>query len=130
MEKFKTIGAIIAIIGALTVVLGAFGAHTLSDKLTESQLAVFKTGVLYQFIHVIASLIVIVIAVQIDKSSFIYVLYFFIAGMILFSGSLYLLSCKEILGLGSFSKVLGPITPLGGLSFIIGWIILAIKLLR
>jgi uncharacterized membrane protein YgdD (TMEM256/DUF423 family) len=93
------------------------------------QLNVFETGVRYQVIHSIA---LILLAIASDKLQDRYVnisAICFIAGIILFSGSLYLLSSKTLLGLEQW-KFLGPITPLGGLSFIAGWIFFLVSFIK
>jgi len=111
--------SIASISGLLCVVLGAFGAHGLKPLLTPQMLTTFETGVRYQFYHTLA-LILIVVLYQFSKSKkLIIASYFFIAGLILFSGSLYLLSITSI-NQNTWTW-LGPITPLGGVCFIIGW---------
>lgn len=105
----------------LAVVLGAFGAHALKDKLEPSQLQVFETAVKYQMYHAIALLILGFAADKLNLQFATYASYLFIAGIIFFSGSLYLLSCKSILGIEHW-KFLGPITPIGGLCFILAWL--------
>ncbi len=109
-----------AIFGALGVALGAFGAHALHDFLVKSdKVQVFETAVRYQFYHVFALLAVGILMYYGQSKLLTYSGYAFIIGIILFSGSLYALTATGI------SK-LGMITPLGGLSFILGWILLAI----
>jgi uncharacterized membrane protein YgdD (TMEM256/DUF423 family) len=105
--------------GMLAVVLGAFGAHALKDKLDAYSLGVFETAVQYHFYHSFALLVVGVIALSqpqtvMLKSSG----YLFILGLVVFSGSLYLLSITGV-------RWLGAITPLGGLALIGGWACLA-----
>src|SRR5688572_14092597 len=114
---------IAAISGALAVMLGAFGAHSLKALLTPEQLQVFETGVRYQFYHTLALLFTGMFyttqpskALNMAGSSF-------LAGIICFSGSLYLLSTRSLLGIENLS-LLGPVTPLGGLLFIVGWVFL------
>ena len=117
-------------LAAVAVALGAFGAHGLKPKLSIEQLQTYETAVKYQFYHVFA-LIVIGILMQIFPNLKLAIAGdFFLTGIILFCGSLYLLACKDLLGLQSISKFIGPITPLGGLCFIIGWVILFVKVLR
>ncbi len=125
--KYRKITAIAAILGAVAVVLGAFGAHALKSKLDPSSLAAFETGVRYQFIHVLVLLFTGTI-VQENKMLFL-AEKFFLAGIILFSGSIYLLSTKSIWTSHSVS-FLGPVTPLGGIFFLLGWIFLAQFLLK
>ena len=111
---------IAGLIGASAVILGALGAHALKDVLSEKSMEVYKTGVQYHFYH---SIILLVIALFSSTSNTKYLnrsFTFFLLGIILFSGSLYLLACQEIIGYNL--KLLGPITPIGGLLFIIGWI--------
>ncbi|REJ81589.1 MAG: DUF423 domain-containing protein [Bacteroidetes bacterium] len=119
-----------AISGTLSVILGAFGAHALKTKLNPDMLQVFETGVRYQFYHSLAILMTALLVGKLSSSQTMGVGLFFIAGIILFSGSLYLLSCREILNIESWKKVLGPITPLGGILFVAGWLMLAISALK
>jgi len=127
MKFFLTTGFLLA---AVAVALGAFGAHGLKPKLSIEQLQTYETAVKYQFYHVYA-LIVVGILMQIFPNLKLAIAGdFFLTGIILFCGSLYLLACKDLLGLQSISKFIGPITPLGGLCFIIGWVILFVKVLR
>ncbi len=115
----KRIVVIASFLGMLAVILGAFGAHGLRDKITTTDLANWKTAVDYQFYHVLTLLFlsqVYKIGNQLITISF----YAFTAGIILFSGSLYLLSTRSLLGLNA--SFLGPVTPVGGLLLIIGWI--------
>src|SRR5690606_31134144 len=107
--------------GLLAVILGAFGAHGLGGKIDANQLDTWKTANQYHFYHTFALLFISTFSRA--KSQSIRVSFIaFTAGIFLFSGSLYLLSVREPLGLDSFVSILGPITPLGGLSFMIGWI--------
>ena len=118
----RTSLSIASISGLLCVVLGAFGAHALKLMLTPQMLATFETGVRYQFYHTLA-IILTVVLYQFNKNKKLKMAsYFFFAGILLFSGSLYLLAITSIMK-NSWSW-LGPITPLGGLCFIIGWIYL------
>ena len=127
MKFFLTTGFLLA---AVAVALGAFGAHGLKPKLSIEQLQTYETAVKYQFYHVYA-LIVVGILMQIFPNLKLALAGdFFLTGIILFCGSLYFLACKDLLGLQSISKFIGPITPLGGLCFIIGWVILFVKVLR
>jgi uncharacterized membrane protein YgdD (TMEM256/DUF423 family) len=117
--KIKTI-RVAGLSGMAAVLFGAFGAHGLSFLLEPSQLETYKTGVLYHFIHTLAILI-IGFSGQTGKRSFNFASLFFGLGIILFSGSLYLLSCQNILGIEHW-KFLGPVTPIGGLFFVLGWL--------
>jgi uncharacterized membrane protein YgdD (TMEM256/DUF423 family) len=117
------------LLSALSVVLGAFGAHGLKDKVGVDQLQVFETGVRYQFYHAIALMLS---ALIMDKYSLTlrWPISLFIAGILLFSGSLYLLSTRELLGIDHWKRVLGPITPLGGTCLIAGWLSLCYSVWR
>ncbi|HHB79642.1 MAG TPA: DUF423 domain-containing protein [Saprospiraceae bacterium] len=119
---------IAGLLGALGIGLGAFGAHGLKPLLSVHDLANYKTGVSYQMLHVVVLLVLSLLGAHQSKlinSAF----WAFTLGIILFSGSLYLLSTHEILGLTNW-KWLGPITPLGGLSLIVGWVLLMVYGLR
>ena len=122
----KYIFPITASFGAIAVILGAFGAHGLEGKLSVDQLNSYDTAVKYQMFHVLALLAVGILMKMGPSSQLNYSAWFFIAGIILFSGSIYLLSCADILGITNKS-FLGPITPVGGLCFILGWVFLAIS---
>jgi len=109
-----------SLFGLIAVVLGAFGAHGLEGKISEYHLGTWKTANEYQFYHTFALLFLSTFSRA--KSQSIRVSFIaFTIGIILFSGSLYLLSVRLLLGIESVS-ILGPITPLGGLCFMIGWI--------
>ncbi|MBT5292789.1 MAG: DUF423 domain-containing protein [Cellvibrionales bacterium] len=115
-----------AINGALAVMIGAFGAHALKARLTPELLSVYETGVQYHFWHTLALLAVGLLASQLpDSRALMASGIAFIVGIILFSGSLYLLASTDIRQLG-FMPV-GLITPFGGMSFIIGWLLLLIS---
>jgi len=112
------------ILGGLSVMLGAFGAHSLKERLTEKSLATFQTGVQYQFMHSIALILVGLLMLSLGEESNKRLNrsgWFFAVGILLFSGSLYSLA------LGG-PRWLGPVTPLGGLCFMIGWVLLAFSL--
>ena len=101
----------------LAVALGAFGAHALKSRLTEYYLEVYKTAVMYHFVHALGLFVVAWLA-QINPSQKVSLAGIFLTiGILLFSGSLYALSVTQI-------KWLGAITPLGGICFLIGWGIL------
>lgn len=123
----KIFGIIAAAYGALAVILGAFGAHALKEKLDAYQLEIFNKGVQYQFYHVIALFAVVFLADKIQPKTLTFAGWFFTAGILFFSGSLYLLATRSLLGTDALTPVLGPVTPLGGLCFIIGWILLLVS---
>ena len=110
---------------ALSVILGAFGAHALKSMVHEEKLQIFETGVRYQFMHAIA-LITLAIYCQQQHLSILeqkwigWAAHFFIAGTLFFSGSLYFLTLLSATN-HSLIRFIGPITPLGGLCFILGW---------
>lgn len=113
---------------ALAVVLGAFGAHALKARLSETSLEVWKTGVLYHFIHALGVLLLALLykVEWLKPKSFQVSSWLMIIGILFFSGSIYGLSTTEI---HLFNvKWLGPITPFGGLFFISGWLVAAFGL--
>jgi uncharacterized membrane protein YgdD (TMEM256/DUF423 family) len=121
--KNKTILLAGAVFMALAVLLGAFGAHALKNSLTPEMLAVYKTGVEYQFYHALGLLLIGLTGFHIDskwlrRSGLLLTL-----GILLFSGSLYILALTGI-------KVIGAITPIGGVAFVLGWVFLAIACLK
>lgn len=117
-----------SVLGMLAVITGAFGAHGLKAVLPATQLDVWHTAVQYNFYHVFALLFLSTI--KNAKSKLISAAYYlFTFGILFFSGSLYLLSCRSIIG-WDWLIYMGPITPLGGLLFILGWLMLAIWAFR
>jgi uncharacterized membrane protein YgdD (TMEM256/DUF423 family) len=128
MNRFFLIAG--TLFAGLAVILGAFGAHALKSKLAAEQIQVFETGVKYQMYHALALILLFVISEKTGSSILNYSGYLFVAGIIFFSGSLYLLACSEIIGIEQMKGILGPITPLGGLCFISGWVCLLISAFR
>ncbi len=120
---------IAAVLGAAGVGLGAFAAHGLKAQLSDQELSIFQTGVKYQMIHVLAILLSVILYKLNAQALSLTAAWFFLAGIFLFSGSLYLLANKSLLHIEGWSW-LGPVTPLGGLAFITGWLILAWSALR
>ena len=118
----KKIVVTASLIGAITIVFGAFGAHGLKEIVNEESLNSFNTGVRYQMYHTLA-LLIIGLSSKIPDSIKKWVFRFMISGIILFSGSIYVLSLKELLSTDVSS--IGFITPLGGFLFILGWLRLA-----
>ena len=104
-----------SVFGILAVLLGAFGAHSLKELISAKDLVTWNTAVQYQFYHTLALL---------NVAS-----WFFSFGILLFSGSLYLLSVKTILNITNIN-FLGPLTPIGGLLFILGWISLLVATIK
>ena len=126
---FKRIVTISALAGAFGVIFGAFGAHALKERLPVHDLETLRTGVLYLFVHALAAFGVGIAGLQQAggrwlKASGI----LFLCGILFFSGSLFVISTASLTG---FPKsFVGPITPIGGLLFIIGWLTLATHFAR
>jgi len=112
---FVGLGAIAALIG---VALGAFGAHGLEGRVSPGRVETFRTGVAYQMYHALALLVVGWAAAQGWGPSLTWAGYCFVTGIVIFSGSLYVLVLSD-------TGWLGAITPLGGVAFIAGWALLA-----
>lgn len=114
-----------AVLGALSVILGAFGAHALKQLISDKNLQTFETGVRYQFYHVIALFITGILYKDFTNNYLKWAGRSFCLGILLFSGSLYLLSFIELTDMTGL-KWVGAITPLGGVCFIIAWLLLAL----
>ncbi|SKB43386.1 DUF423 domain-containing protein [Daejeonella lutea] len=115
----KRIIVIATVFGILAVILGAFGAHGLKKLISAEQLETWQTAVQYQFYHTLAMLFLSTFS-RFKSRAINTASWFFTLGILLFSGSLYLISAKDVLGIASVN-ILGPLTPIGGLFFIIGW---------
>jgi uncharacterized membrane protein YgdD (TMEM256/DUF423 family) len=122
-KSIVTTGGVIIL---LSIVLGAFGAHALKARLDTEQLASFETGVRYAMYHGLAFLIIGGLAREFKLSSWTFRILLF--GVILFSGSIFFLALQPVLGVSM--RFLGPVTPVGGLLLIIGWLLLIISLIR
>ena len=107
---------------ALSVILGAFGAHALKDRLGEYA-STYDKAVLYQMFHSLAILFIALLGYYLNTDNFNIVIWMFVLGILLFSGSLFVLSISGI-------KWLGAITPIGGTLFIIGWLLAFLKILK
>jgi uncharacterized membrane protein YgdD (TMEM256/DUF423 family) len=118
-----------SLIGALSVALGAFAAHTLRQIATADTVAIFETGVRYQFYHAFALLAVAILYEKYPGSLLQWAGNCFQAGIILFSGSLYILTALKASEATSGSKI-GILTPFGGLFFIAGWILMVIAFIK
>ncbi len=130
-KLFLSIGAAFCL---LSVVLGALGAHWLKSKVSEGlitpeNLQSFETGVKYQMYHGLALILLAIISERIISSQLNYAGNLMIAGTILFSFSIFFLATKGITGLSNL-RFLGPVTPIGGLLMISGWIMLIIAALK
>lgn len=121
----RTYLKIAAYLGGLGVVIGAFGAHLLKQYVSPELMDSYQTGVNYHFFHVFALLVTGLLYKRYPNKWVIWAGRLFISGIILFSGSLYILPVLKTINEGGVDYV-GAITPLGGLSFIAGWISLAI----
>jgi uncharacterized membrane protein YgdD (TMEM256/DUF423 family) len=115
-RTFLLIGALAGFTG---VALGAFGAHALRARLSPEMLSVFETGVRYQMYHALAVIATGLIAARMGGWLIVAAGWLFAAGIVLFSGSLYLLALTGI-------TALGAITPIGGVAFLLGWACLAL----
>ena len=119
-KNFLRIAFIFAFLG---VVLGAFAAHGLKSVLNEYQIGIFQTGVRYQFYHALAIMMAYLLSTHLSIKLSRWAAICFTVGILLFSGSLYGLACRHLIGL-EVSKILGPLTPIGGVFFIVGWLLL------
>lgn len=115
----KTLMFVGALMGGAGVAIGAFGAHGLRGRLTPEMLAVFETGVRYHMYHALAILATAALMSRLDGRAVVVAGWSFFAGILIFSGSLYALAL-------SGATILGAITPIGGVAFLIGWIALAV----
>jgi len=116
----KTFLILASTLGALTVMIGAFGAHALKAHLTKiGRIDVFETAVKYQFYHTIAIFLLGLLLLKVEHRFLHFSGYFFSAGILIFSGSLYMLCLTNV---GKW----GAVTPFGGLLLIAGWIMMAV----
>ena len=116
-----------AILGMIAIILGAFGAHALKKVLSIEQLATFETGVRYQMYHALFLLFIGLLGMLSEKTKKT-IYYLVLSGVFLFSGSIYLLATND---LTSFDfKIIGFVTPIGGLLLILAWSILLLNLIK
>ncbi|MFS0837198.1 DUF423 domain-containing protein [Paenibacillus sp. 1P03SA] len=122
MRLFMMLGSINMF---LAVALGAFGAHMLKTKISADMLAVYQTGVQYHMIHAVGLIVIGLAANHLTQNQSLVNAsgWAIVIGIILFSGSLYVMSLSGI-------KVLGAITPFGGVAFLTGWVLLAIAAMK
>ncbi|MET1248595.1 DUF423 domain-containing protein [Sporolactobacillus sp. STCC-11] len=123
MKVFIIIGAVLAF---LSVAFGAFGAHVLKTRLTEQDLAVFQTGVHYQMYHALGLIVIGILALTVfsgQSTLLSWSGWLMTVGILLFSGSLYVLTLSGV-------RVLGAITPIGGVAFLASWLLIVIAALR
>jgi len=118
MAMDRVFGSAGAVSGLISVAAGAFGAHALKARLPPDQLAVFETGARYQTYHALALIAVAWVVSRSPAPQAVWAGWFFLAGTVLFSGSLYLLALTGV-------RWWGAVTPVGGVSFIVGWALLA-----
>lgn len=108
----------------LGIALGAFGAHGLEGKISERMLANWQTGTQYHMIHALGLLFVGLLMGRVSPSSLLPAGgWLLLAGIVLFSGSLYVMALTNV-------KILGAITPIGGVSFLVGWVLIAIAAMK
>ena len=120
-KLFITLGSINAL---LAVMLGAFGAHALKSRLTAELMVIYQTGIQYHFYHAFGLILIGIIAMHFPGSVLLkWSGWVMVTGIVLFSGSLYVLALTNI-------RWLGAITPIGGLAFIIAWLVLIVAILK
>lgn len=125
MHKITVIWGIV--FAGLAVVLGAFGAHSLKSMILPDALVTFETGVRYQMYHALALIAIgltSAVSVKLQKN----ITIFFVTGILLFSGSIYLLSLKEVLPFDP--TIIAFVTPIGGMFFIIGWLYFLVQMFK
>ena len=122
--------AVGALLLLIAVAAGAFGAHGLRARLSPEALAQWHTAVEYQFYHGLGILLVAALSERLGPGSVRWASLLFLSGTLLFSGSIYLLSTRELTGFHGIGAILGPITPVGGLLLMAGWTTLLISAVR
>lgn len=125
----KSIILTASIFGVIAVIMGAMGAHALKALLTENALDSFLTGARYNMFHAITLLALAGNGSFIHQKWLNLAVRLIITGTILFSGSIYLLSTKDITGLNQLS-ILGPVTPIGGVLLILGWLFIGVGVIK
>ena len=123
----------IGLFGAISVALGALGAHALKNQIpsgliTPDQLNGFDTAVKYQMYHTLAMLLMVILNKELNNKFLNLAYHLFFWGIILFSGSLYFLCTRNLMG-ADWLKFLGPITPIGGILFVAGWLMLIVAVM-
>jgi uncharacterized membrane protein YgdD (TMEM256/DUF423 family) len=125
-HNYNKLGLLIGLVGVLAVILGAFGAHSLKATLPPDRLITYNTGITYHFYHLIAMVFAWISLVDDSSRWARRAFWCFLIGIICFSGSIYLLATRDLLGLVHY-RWLGPITPIGGVFFILGWSFLGLS---
>jgi len=126
MKKYLVIAGVLAGLG---VILGAMGAHGLRNDLDPIQINSYLTGVRYQFYHVFAILISCLLYMHFRQKQFLLANFLFVIGILLFSGSIYILSTKGVTGL-NLPSAFGFVTPVGGLVFVAAWLVFVLGCIR
>ena len=111
---------------AIAVVIGAFGAHIVAERISDHYLTIYKTGSLYHYVHSLGWLLVIVICIQLGIQELKWINIFFLLGLVFFCGSLYIISFNEMLEMPGLRKF-GAVAPIGGLAFVGAWLFSAYK---
>jgi len=125
--KLPIITALISL--AIAVIIGAFGAHIVAERISDHYMAIYKTGSLYHYVHSIGWLIVILMCMQLGIHELKWINIFFLLGLVLFCGSLYIISFNVMLEMPMLRKF-GAVAPIGGLSFVAAWLASAYKVYR
>ena len=121
MKVFLVLGCLFAF---LSIAIGAFGAHGLEGKISEKSLQIYKTGVQYQMFQTAGIFLVALLIGKFGASSTLtWAGWLMVIGVVLFSGSLYALSVTNV-------KIIGAITPIGGVLFLVSWVLVAISVLK
>ncbi len=123
MSNSRTVIAVGAFMAFLAVLTGAFAAHGLKDTLSQYELEIFKTGVLYQMMHALGLILVGALKQHTSDRSLTFAAILMLLGIILFSGSLYTLSISGV-------RWLGMITPVGGVCFLLAWLLVSLSFFR
>lgn len=110
------------LLGALAVIIGAFGAHSIGDRISAKSLSSYETAVKYQFYHALLMLIIGFNKNQFDQKKLQIIQWFLFLGILFFSGSIYLLATRSLTGITG--TLLGPVTPIGGILLIMAWLFL------
>lgn len=124
----KRLLIIAAISGMLAVAFGAMAAHKLKELITPYQIEIFQKGVTYQFYHTFAMVAAALLLDRFGNKQFYSAGILFLTGVLCFSGSLYILALNDFLNIST--KIIGPVTPIGGLFFIAGWAVLLTGILK
>ena len=125
-KTFLVLGTLLA---GLAVILGAFGAHGLKQLVAQETVASYQTGVQYQMYHAFALILVGILYNRLPDNLINYAGYLFLAGIVLFSGSLYLIASLKAMN-KAISPGIGIITPVGGLLFVAGWLLFLIGIVK